>query len=133
MKLTGHCYCGEVHYEVEGDPVLQAQCHCRECQYIPGGGVNTFMMFPREGFRYVQGAPKDFARSDLEKPVTRQFCPTCGTHLATQISRAPMTVVKVGTLDDPTAFSPAMAIFACDKQPFHQVPEGLPVFDKRPG
>ncbi|MDF2235592.1 GFA family protein [Albimonas sp. CAU 1670] len=133
MKLSGRCYCGELRYEVEGEPVMQAQCHCRECQYITGGAPNLFMMFPREGFRIVQGAAKDFARKDLEKPVTRQFCPECGTHVATQISRAPMTVVKVGTLDDPSVFSPAMAIFACDRQPYHLVAEGLPVFDKRPG
>ncbi|WP_339950054.1 GFA family protein [uncultured Albimonas sp.] len=133
MKLTGRCYCGETRYEIEGDPVLQAQCHCRECQYISGGAPNTFMMFPREGFRYVQGAPKDFTRSDLETPVTRQFCPTCGTHMTTQLSRAPLTVIKVGTLDEPSVFSPTMAIFACDRQPFHQVAEGLAVFDKRPG
>jgi hypothetical protein len=42
--------------------------------------------------------------------------------------------VKVGTLDDPTQFSaPQMAIFTIDKQPFHQIPEGLPTFERMPG
>ena len=38
-----------------------------------------------------------------------------------------------GTLDDPKLFgSPQMAIYTIDKQPFHQVPEGLPTFERMP-
>ena len=33
----------------------------------------------------AEGEPKDFTRSDLDNPVTRQFCPNCGTHLATEV------------------------------------------------
>jgi hypothetical protein len=40
MKPEGGCYCGAVRYVAEGDPVMRAQCHCRECQYITGGAPN---------------------------------------------------------------------------------------------
>jgi len=36
------------------------------------------MLMPPDGFRYVSGTPKTFARSDLERPVTREFCGTRG-------------------------------------------------------
>jgi hypothetical protein len=42
-------------------------------------------------------------------------------------------MVKVGTLDDPSVFAPQMVIFTCDKQPFHQVPAGIPTFERAPG
>ena len=80
----------------------------------------------------TKGAAKPFARSDLERPVTREFCPDCGTHLVTRPQR-PVVVVKVGTLDDPKQFgAPQMAIFTVDKQPFHQIPDGLPAFERMP-
>lgn len=132
MKLEGRCYCGNVRYEAEGEPMMKAQCHCRECQYITGGAPNMFIVMPLQGFKYTMGAPKQFTRSDLDKPVTREFCPDCGTHLATRPQR-PVVVVKVGTLDDPKLFgSPQMAIYTIDKQPFHQISDGLPAFERMP-
>lgn len=134
MKLDGGCYCGAVRYVAEGEPTLRAQCHCRECQYVTGGGPNYFMMMPTEGFRYTKGSPKSFTRSDLDRPVTREFCAECGTHLATRPPSMPLLVLKVGTLDDPTLFEgPQVAIYAVDKQPFHMVAEGLPTFERLPG
>ena len=133
MKLEGGCYCGQVRYVAEGDPVLQAQCHCRECQYITGGSPNVFIAMPIPGFSYVKGEPRRFSRGDLEHPVTREFCAECGTHLTTRPPRFPAVIVKVGSLDDPGVFEPAMAIFTRDTQPFHQIPEGLPTFEHLPG
>ena len=132
MKLEGGCYCGKVRYEAEGEPMMKAQCHCRECQYITGGAPNMFMLMPPNGFKYTKGTPKQYTRSDLEKPVTREFCPDCGTHMVTR-PRGPYVVVKVGTLDDPKLFgSPQMAIYTIDKQSFHQIPDGLPAFERLP-
>ena len=132
MKLEGGCYCGKVRYQAEGEPMMKAQCHCRECQYITGGAPNMFMLMPPDGFKYTKGTPKQFKRSDLEKPVTREFCPDCGTHLLTR-PNGPYVVVKVGTLDDPKLFGgPQMAIYTIDKQPFHQIADGLRTFERVP-
>ena len=71
MKLTGGCYCGALRYEVEGEPMMRIQCHCRECQHITGGMANVSIGMPADGFQYVKGTPKQFQRSDLEEPVRR--------------------------------------------------------------
>lgn len=92
-----------------------------------------FMVLPQDAFRYTKGEAKQFTRSDLATPVTREFCPNCGTHLATRPPR-PVVVVKIGTLDDPKVYgAPSLAIFTIDKQPFHLIPEGIPTFERRPG
>jgi hypothetical protein len=133
LKLEGGCYCGALRYVAEGTPLLKGQCHCRECQYISGGAPHMFMLMPSDGFRYVKGQPRRFTRSDLERPVTREFCAECGTHLITRRPGIPAVILKVGTLDDPSLFgAPQMAIFTVDKQAFHQIPEGLPTFERMP-
>jgi hypothetical protein len=135
MALTGRCYCGEVRYEAGGEPRVRAQCTCRECQYITGGSENLFMVMPADAFRYVQGAPKSFTRSDIPNPGTREFCPNCGTHLTTRIAADPtILVLKVGTLDDPSVFGqPQLAFWVSDKQPYHLIPEGVRAFESMPG
>jgi hypothetical protein len=132
MKLEGGCYCGQVRYAAEGEPMMKAQCHCRECQYITGGSPNMFVLMPIGGFSYTKGTAKQFSRSDLEHPVTREFCAECGTHMVTRPQGLPAVVLKVGTLDDPSLFTPQLAIFTIDKQTFHQIPEGMPSFERLP-
>jgi hypothetical protein len=133
MKLEGGCYCGQIRYVAEGEPVLRAQCHCRECQYISGGSPNMFLLMPPEGFRYTRGTPRQFTRSDLERPVTREFCAYCGTHLITRRPGVAQVILKAGTLDDPSVFgTPQMAIYTIDKQPFHHIPENLPSYERLP-
>jgi hypothetical protein len=134
MKLEGGCYCKEVRYLAEGEPMMKAQCHCRECQYLTGGAPNVIVAMPPAGFKYTKGTAKQFSRSDLERPVTREFCPNCGTHLLTRAPGFPAVIIKVGTLDDPKQYgNPQMAIFTVDKQSFHQVPEGIATFERLPG
>jgi len=135
MKVEGGCYCGALRYEAEGDPLFKGQCHCRECQYISGGSPNLVMGMAESGFRWTKGAPKVFQRSDLESPVTREFCGECGTHITSKPpSMAGAALIKVGTLDDPSVFGgPQMVIYTIDRQAFHLVPEGVPTFERVPG
>lgn len=135
MGLDGGCYCRAVRYRADGEATLKAQCHCRECQYISGGHPNVVIAMPETGFAYVKGAPKEYRRADLANPVTREFCPDCGTHLVTRAPGLPGAVlVKVGTLDEPAVYGgPQMVIFTADKQRFHHVPDGVPAFERAPG
>jgi hypothetical protein len=132
MKVSGGCYCGDVRYVAEGEPMMKAECFCRECQYITGGGGLVVMAMPVDGFALTKGAVKGFTRTDIEHGVTREFCPNCGTHLFT---RAPGfkagIIIKVGSLDDPSVFGKAeSANFVCDAQPFHRLPDDMPRYQK---
>jgi hypothetical protein len=119
MKIDGGCYCGQIRYTFEGDIAAQMQCHCRECQYITGGNPNVFIMVPETTFSYVKGEASSFSR---------------GTAVGTKTPGAPgAMVLKVGTLDDPTIFTPSVAIFTKESQSFHHIPEGVTDFDGLPG
>lgn len=133
MKAQGGCYCKAIRYDVDGPVQAASQCHCRECQYITGGNPNVIMVFNDADLTFTQGKPAIFARSDLETPVQRYFCQTCGTGLGSVSPARPgKFILKVGTLDDPTVFKAQSAIFTCDKQSFHHIPEDIPAYEKRP-
>lgn len=134
MDWQGGCYCGGVRYRVTAAPVLRAQCHCRACTHVSGGGPNYFMLIPPEGFAYTAGTPSSYTRPDRPDAVTREFCPACGTHILTRRPGLRQLVLKAGTLDDPALYGgPAMAIFCAEKQPWQIVADGLPAFDGLPG
>ncbi|MBK8199699.1 MAG: GFA family protein [Acidobacteria bacterium] len=135
MKLEGGCYCGELRYESEGDPIMKAECHCRECQYITGGQANDFMAMPAAGFRYTKGTPKAFKRTDIEHAVTREFCGTCGTPILTRApALAQAVILKVGSLDDTSVFGqPQVIMQTADAPSFHHIPAGVPAFPRFPG
>jgi len=123
-----------VRYEVTSEPAAKLQCHCRECQYISGGGPNFAMLVPNEGFAFTEGSVTDFKRGDIDGARTRQFCTACGTHLTIVLPGRGLTAVKVGTLDDPTGDygDSQFAIFMKDAQPFHTVADGKTCFDATP-
>jgi len=135
MSLEGGCYCGALRYKADGNPLFKGQCHCRECQYISGGHPNAIMAMPEATFAYTKGSPKQFRRGDLPNPVTREFCADCGTHILAKTPNVPgALMLKVGTLDDPSVYGSAqMVIFTIDKQTFHQLPAGVPTFERVPG
>ena len=133
MTHTGRCYCGEINFEFD-DPIhSQLLCHCRECRYLSGGEPNASIVITEEKFRVTKGQLKTFARDDLEAPRVRYFCGNCGTHVCVESPPRPgMLVLKIGTLDDHSWFRPQASIYCIDKQPFHQLREGVPNFERTP-
>ena len=81
-KRTGGCRCGAIRYEVLGAPVAQVACHCRDCQYVAGGGASLSMVFNRSGFTVLKGAPRVYKA----KPASGGsfFCEACGVHVFCQ-------------------------------------------------
>lgn len=133
MTIEGGCYCGKLRYRISGHPVAKGQCHCRACQYFSGGAPNLFVLVAPEQFEEHSGTAQTYRKDGLDHPVTRGFCPDCGTHLTTRRPGLPQIVVKVGTFDDPSQFErPDFAIFTAQGQDFHLVPDGVPTFEGLP-
>ena len=54
--LHGSCFCGEVKFEVSGDPVAMGFCHCGSCRHWSAGPVNAFSLWNPRALAVTHGA-----------------------------------------------------------------------------
>jgi hypothetical protein len=132
--MTGGCLCGAVRYESTGEPGFALLCHCRDCQRQSGSAFAAGWRVPAAGFRVTQGEPKLYVRAaDSGNEITRAFCPDCGTMLFLRVSARPdLVAIRVGTLDDPSAFRPEADIFVKSAQPWDYMNPALPKYPTYP-
>ena len=131
-QRTGGCLCGHVRYRLTAEPVTARTCWCRDCQHLASNGtVNA--IFPGASIE-VTGNPSEHVRTaDSGNQVRRRFCPQCGSHLfADSTGRPGLTVVRVGTLDDPSSIKPSANIWSASAPDWACLDPALPKVDKQP-
>jgi hypothetical protein len=132
---TGRCLCGQVTYELTGDPIATAVCHCSHCQR-QGGGPFSVNLVAHESQLTLHGELKTYEeRGELgdDVYVRRRFCPSCGSPIVSELAKsAGVVAVKVGTLDDTSDVSPTVEVWCVDKQPWVSLP-GMAVSLEREG
>jgi hypothetical protein len=78
MAITGGCHCGAISYEVEGEALTHALCHCTDCRRHAGAPMVGWTMYPLDAVKVTRGEPKVYQSSEHGR---RHFCPNCGTGL----------------------------------------------------
>ncbi|HJR71370.1 MAG TPA: GFA family protein [Gammaproteobacteria bacterium] len=67
------------------------------------------------------------------QPITRRFCPTCGSRVTATASVMPgVLMVTASSLDDPESFVLQMSIYAAQAPSWDQPPATAPVFPGMP-
>ena len=112
MPVTGGCLCQAVRYTISAEPIVIRECWCRVCQYLGAGSSAVNACFPSAAVQ-VRGALTDYrSQADSGNPMRRSFCPACGTPVfSVAESRPHLVFVRVGTLDEPDAARPQVAIW----------------------
>ena len=112
MAFSGGCSCGSVRYTIDAEPVRAFQCQCRDCRWDAGGHSSVFV-FPRHALA-LSGEVREFTRTtDRGSAKHKGFCPKCGVAIYNKPDKSPDLVgIYVGSLDDATAFKPAVIFYA---------------------
>lgn len=108
----GACLCGSISYKVFSDPVSARVCWCSVCQKIASNGtVNA--VINNESLK-VEGDLSEYkCIAESGNEIVRRFCSNCGSHLFANSSAFPdFTVLRIGTLDDPSSIKPTMNIWS---------------------
>lgn len=111
-QRTGRCLCGAVSFTLTADPLAVRICWCRDCQHVAANGTVNLHV-PAEALSVSGTLVAHTKSADSGNLVTREFCPTCGTHILAHSSARPhLRVLRAGNLDDPSSVHPDMNIWA---------------------
>ena len=132
-RYTGGCLCGALRYEAEGEPSLMGHCYCADCRKASGSAFIPFMGFPSSAVRF-SGETRQFRSIAANgNTAVRNFCPVCGSLVfGGDVGKDNSHTIYAGSLDDPTAFHPRVAIFARDRPSWAVMPAGVKIFDGLP-
>ncbi|MEM6578333.1 MAG: GFA family protein [Pseudomonadota bacterium] len=82
----GRCLCGDVSFEVHGDPIWVGHCHCETCRRGAGAPLVTFAGYRNNQWAWTKATPSVYVSSPGAK---RYFCARCGSSVAFESVRFP--------------------------------------------
>jgi hypothetical protein len=123
-KLSGHCLCGAVAFELAAPPLTVIHCHCESCRRATSSPMTTFVIARRTDVRFTKGSPKAYASSP---GVKRSFCPECGSPLAYESEGRPDQIdLYAASLSNPALVTPVGHVHAQEQLPWLEVLDDLP-------
>jgi hypothetical protein len=123
---SGGCLCGNVRFEIWGEPAGVGYCHCRFCQLALGAPLNAWVAYKNKDVSFSGDAPKIYRSSLIAE---RAFCGNCGTSLYTKFKAAEETLyysMRLATLDNPRDFPPASHFGVESQLPWLDINDDLP-------
>jgi len=91
------------------------------------------MGFENGAIRVTAGAREFASKADSGNDIVRAFCPTCGSGIYARTAGMPQLIfLRASALDDPSLFSPQLAVWAARAPAWDSVPGSLPAFAEAP-
>lgn len=106
MRIEGACGCGGVRFVAEGEPIVQAYCHCRSCQRAHAAPLVAAAIFPRDQVSYT-GEVQSAKVTERADAATRIFCAACGTRMIVE-PPPPVRTIFPALCTSTDWFSPSM-------------------------
>jgi hypothetical protein len=119
--ITGRCLCGSVTYSADAEPVVQAVCHCTDCQRQTGSPFSVIVGVPRAALNVEATTIASYATTgeDHGGDTERSFCSACGSPVFSIAAVLPeMAFIKAGSLDDASWLEPAVEVWTSSAQPW---------------
>ena len=132
--FSGGCACGAIRYECSAEPLIIANCHCRDCQRSSGRACSSVVVVLAASLKLLKGEAKyHLVKAESGNVVRRGFCSECGSPLFAGNSVHPeMLAIKVGSVDDPSWCAPMVDIWTASAQPCDCMNPELPKFPQQP-
>jgi hypothetical protein len=126
--INGHCECGRVQFEVDGDIQDFSHCHCSQCRRLHGAAYATFAGVSRSKFNYLSGEDdlKAYASSADHERV---FCSNCGSNILVSLDNDPDALyLSMSAIDGDPPRPTGYHIYVGSKAPWHEIVDDLKQF-----
>lgn len=132
--LTGGCQCGDVRYEVRGEPVDVYVCHCRECQKQSSSAFGISVIVRGDDLVLLAGAPRVWTRAaTVGGSMDCAFCPRCGSRVwHGNPEHDDFISIKGGSLDAPPDLTDAKHIWISRKLPGIVISDHVEIHEEEP-
>ena len=121
---TGHCLCGKIQFQAQGDPLWVSYCHCDSCRHATGSAVAVYVGFSEDRVIFDGNTPKKFTSSPA---VIRGFCPDCGSPIFYQSERWPGEIhLFIGIIDQAAQLPPQIHVYTKEQMPWLHIEDPLP-------
>lgn len=130
----GGCFCGNVRYALNEDPLTLYACHCTDCQRQTGSSFVLSMWVKLDALQLVRGEPQEYELKLPDgRPKRAKFCSRCSTRLwGTPYKSPALAVLRPGTLDDTSWLYPIGHIWTRSAQPWIHIPDGTLNYSGQP-
>ena len=128
--INGHCECGRVQFEVDGDIQDFSHCHCSQCRRLHGAAYATFAGVSRGKFNYLSGEDdlKTYASSADHERV---FCSNCGSNILVSLDNDPDALyLSMSAIDGDPPRPTGYHIYVASKAPWHEIVDDLKQFEE---
>lgn len=131
-KLTGHCLCGSVRYEIEDHFTMFHLCHCKQCQRQSGSAHAANAFSTPDKLRWLEGENHVKIYHHPDRHFANAFCTLCGGTLPYASKNNKLLLVPVGTLDNAPSIKPQDNIFWAEHADWYEAGANAPRYDGFP-
>jgi hypothetical protein len=133
-RLTGHCLCGGVRFEIDQPLGHSSYCHCTRCQRRTGTAASAQARVAPRSLRIVAGEDLVRAWRPPDHGWEKLFCSACGSALFSRDPDDPAQMsVRLGVIDGDPGVRPALRHHVATAAVWEPLPDdGLPRFDDVP-
>ena len=119
-SLAGGCQCGELRYQIDGEPMTLYVCHCKDCQKQSSSAFGMSLWVKPEQFKLMSGKLSFYlTRGDSGALKKCSYCRSCGSRIYHCADQPSATLsIKAGSLDDTSRLQPIAHLWTRSAQPW---------------
>ncbi|MGL1921310.1 MAG: GFA family protein [Hyphomicrobiales bacterium] len=126
--INGSCLCGNIKFEITGEPFSLSYCHCSRCR--KAAGVYSAVLVGKADDLLITQGHDDIAKFSPGKDwkFERCFCKNCGTSLG-DMATGDIYVIAASALVDDPKIRPSAHIHTASKPDWYEIIGDLQKFE----